>query len=128
MKIKMYWPNCTLNIEGANFQKKDAFFLECSLKEAKEQLFCRLSEKQIRECMENYDSQPKPNFLEDNIETNKICFLITKDQKALYPEGWFIPFAGQWNGDSPFRRIKEIEMTNLHEIADIVVKLEDENK
>ncbi len=75
--------------------------------------------------MRDYDPTPQPEFLKYGIETNKICFLITKDQKPLLLETWRFPYAGQWNPNSPFQRIKEIEIKNTSGITNLVVELEE---
>lgn len=122
MKIKLYWPNCNLNFSDVNFNGNDAFFLECSLEEAKEQLFDRLTEYQIHHCLRDYDSCPNPGQLEFGIETDKVCFLITKDQNVLLPEPWYFPYSGQWNEYNPFQKIKEIEIKNVSELPDLIVE------
>ena len=127
MKIKVYWPNCKYYYKDMDFNRNDALFLECSLEEAKEQLFSRLTEDQIDQCINNYDPIPQPAFLESGIETNNICFLITKDQKSLLPEPWYFPYGGQWNANNPFRKIKEIEIKNLDELTASIIKLEEDD-
>jgi len=124
VKIKLYWPNCDLNLRGAVFNGNDAIFLECSLEEAKEQLFNRLTEDQVNQCLRDYDPHPNPRQLEFGIETDKICFLITKDQEVLLPEPWYFPYAGQWNAYNPFQKIKEIEIYDIGELSDLIVEVE----
>ena len=128
MKIKMYWPNCNLNFKGAEFNGKDALFLECSLAEAKKQLFYRLTSNQIEECMRDYNLKRSKAEIESGIESNKVCFLITMDQETLLPEPWWFPFAGQWNGYSPFRKIRNIEIEVLEELSNSIIQIEDDNK
>lgn len=124
MKIKVYWPNCKYYHKEIDFSGNDALFLECSLEEAQEQLFDRLTEDQIDQCLLDYVPNANPDHLESGIETNRICFLITKDQKTLLPEPWYFPYAGQWNANNPFRRIKEIEIKDIGELADLIVEVE----
>lgn len=124
MKIKLYWPNCNFGHRGTEFKGNDAFFLECSLEEAREQLFDRLTVEQIDYCLREYDSRPNQGQSAFGIETDKICFLITKDQKVLLPEPWYFPYAGQWNAYNPFRKIKEIDISAVNELSDIVVEVE----
>ena len=128
MKIKVYWPNCNFGFSGMEFNGNDALFLECSLEEAKEQLFDRLTDAEIEHCLRDYNPHPNSGQLECGIETNNICFLITKDQKSLLPEPWYFPYAGQWNANNPFRKIKEIEIKNLDELADLIIELEEDQQ
>lgn len=125
MKIKHYWPNCDLAIKGVVFNGEDALFLECSLEEAKEQLFDCLTEEQIDHCLRDYDPYSNPGQLEYGIETDKICFLITKDQEVLLPEPWYFPHAGQWNAYNPFQKIREIEINDIGELSDVIVEVEE---
>ena len=127
MKIKLYWPNCDLHFKNTEFRGNDAFFIECNLEEAKEQKFSRLAEDQISQCVRDYDPIPQPGFLKLGIETNKMCFLVTKDQKSLLPEPWYFPYAGQWNDDNPFREIKAIEIKNVDELANMVFELDEDD-
>ncbi len=124
MKIKLFWPNCNLHHNDVAFNGCDALFLECSLEEAKKHLFNRLTEKQISQCIRDYDPNPNLESLEFGIETDKICFLITKDQRSLLPEPWYFPYAGQWNAYNPFQKIKEIEIKDISETMGLVVELD----
>lgn len=63
MKIKLYWPNCDLAINGIEFNGEDAIFLECSIDEAKEYLFEQLTEDQVNQCLRDYDPHPNPGQL-----------------------------------------------------------------
>lgn len=125
MKIKLYWPNCNLAINGANFDGEDAIFLECSIDEAEEYLFNRLSEDQVKQCLRDYDTHPNSEELKYGIETNKICFLITRNQKVILPEPWYFPYAGQWNAYNPFLRIKEIEINDISELSEVILEVEE---
>lgn len=124
MKIKLQWPNCDFDFRDIEFNGNDALFLECSLDEAKEQLFNRLTEDQIDQCLRDYNPQPNPGQLEFGIETDKVCFLITKDLRLLLPEPWYFPYSGQWNGYNPFQKIKEIEIKDISELSDLTIELE----
>lgn len=125
MKIKLYWPNCNFGSRGMEFNGNDTLFLECSLEEAKVQLFDHLTEEQIDQCLRDYNPHPNPEQLEFGFETDKLCFLITKDQKVLLPEPWYFPYAGQWNAYNPFRKIKEIEIKDISELSDVIVEVEE---
>ena len=125
MKIKLYWPNCNLVVKDVEFNGEDAIFLECSIDEAKDHLFYRLTEDQVNQCLRDYDPNPNPGQLEYGVETNKICFLITRNQRALLPEPWYFPYAGQWNAFNPFRKIKEIEINDISELSDIILEIEE---
>jgi hypothetical protein len=125
VKIKLYWPNCYLAIKGVNFNGEDAIFLECSVDEAKEYLFDRLSEDQVQLCLRDYDYHPNSMQLKYGIETNKICFLITRDQKVILPVSWYFPYAGQWNAYNPFLRINEIEIKDLGELSEVTLEVEE---
>lgn len=121
MLIRMYWPNCTLNNKGIDFDGKDALFLECSLDEARKQLFGRLTPQQIGQCLNDYMPKTDDGANESEIRSDMICFLITMDQNTLLPEPWWFPYAGQWNGYSPFREIIEVKIKDIGELLNISV-------
>ncbi len=123
MKIKLYWPKCNLCFKDIEFNGNDALFLECSLEEAKEQLFHYLTDGQIDQCLRGYNPISNPGQFEFGIETDKVCFLITKDQKLLLPEPWYFPYTGQWNAYNPFRKIKETEIKEIGELSDLVIEV-----
>jgi hypothetical protein len=123
VKIKLYWPKCNLCFKDIEFNGNDALFLECSLEEAKEQLFHYLTDGQIDQCLRGYNPISNPGQFEFGIETDKVCFLITKDQKLLLPEPWYFPYTGQWNAYNPFRKIKETEIKEIGELSDLVIEV-----
>lgn len=127
MKIKLYWPKCDLHDNKVDFAGDDAFFLECSIEEAKEQIFSYLTDVEIKESISLYNPIPDTMFLEYGIDTSKSCFLITKDLKKILPMKWSFPYSPQWNGDSPFEDIKEIELKYITEIKDIIIESIDDN-
>lgn len=124
MKIRLYWPNCKLIINNVDFHGEDAFFLECSIDEAREHLFDQLTEDQIKLCLHNFESQTYFGQHEYNTETNKICFLITRNQKVILPVSWYFPYAGQWNAYNPFLRTREIELKNIGELSEMLLEVE----
>jgi hypothetical protein len=95
------------------------------LTRSKEQLFSRLTEEQIDRCIHEYDSTPQKTWLDLGIETNTDLLPHYKGSKSLLPEPWYFPYAGQWNDENPFRKIKEINIKNLNELADIAVVVEE---
>lgn len=125
MKIKLYWPNCYLATKGVDFNGADAIFLECSIDEAKEYILDRLSEEQVKICLREYDPHPNLGQLKYGIETNKICFLITRNQRILLPVSWRYPYAGQWNAYNPFLRINEIEIKDISELSEVILEIDD---
>ena len=110
MKIKLYWPNCTLNFRGVEFNGHDAIFLECSLEEAKEQLFDRLTEEQIDKCLRDYDPHSNHGQLKFGIETDKSCFLVTKDKNVLLPEPWYFPSQDYGMCITCFRKTRKLKL------------------
>lgn len=63
--------------------------------------------------------------LKFGIETNKICFLITRDQKVILPVSWHFHYAGQRNAYNPFLRINEIEIKELSELSEVILEVEE---
>ncbi|MDP2750512.1 MAG: hypothetical protein Q8O89_06800 [Nanoarchaeota archaeon] len=84
-----------------------------------------MTEDQVKQCIHNYDPAPNPGQLEYGIETDKICFLITRNLKAILPEPWYFPYAGQWNAYNPFLRINEIEIKDLGELSEVISEVEE---
>lgn len=66
------------------FNGNDDLFLECSLEEAKEQVFDRLTEEQIDHCLPDYDPHPNPRQLEFGIETDKDLIFDYKRSRIAF--------------------------------------------
>jgi len=125
MKIKLYWPKCNF-FWASKRDEIDSFWVECTVREAAHKVFPLLSKKKIIEsCISWEPSNPEKKSI--FFETDRLCFLISKDLKTIEPCAWYYPHAGQWNGYCPFREIDEIDINNLNEIPNIVTKTEENN-
>ena len=123
MKIKLIWPQYKFVSDEMKLND-DALFLECSLEETKKQIFEFLTDEQIKEILRSYRPIQNQEHLEFGIETDKICFLVSKDLTVFLPRPWFFPYSGQWNAYNPFRKIKEIEIKDISEIGSLVLEIE----
>ena len=124
MKIKVYWPQCGRVFYDYREDKIDAFWVECTVQEAKKNVFPLLTEKQIEESLRYWRPQAEdhPHL---PFSYKKLYFLIAKDLKTIIPFDAHFPYAGQWNGYCPFRKIGEREISDLSEITDIVLTEEE---
>lgn len=121
MKIQLYWPKCEFQNGKWGQKGVDSYWIECTLQESEEKVFKYLSSEQIEESKSNWD--PRENYSKDiGIETDRLCYLVTKDLKSIMPSQWYYPYAGQWNAYCPFERIKEIEIQDLSEVSNISIE------
>ena len=123
MLIQLYWPDCSLiSDESTSSQNADAFFLECSLDEAKAQVFPRLTEEQRLESLQYYRPRPNLTMCEYGIDTTQMCFLITQNLSQIHPVSWYYPHSHMWNAYNPFQAIEKFEFKHLNELETWVPK------
>lgn len=124
MKIKVYWPQCGSAFYKYREDKIDAFWVECTMQEAEKNVFPLLTEKQIKESLKYWRPQEEdhPHL---PFTYKQLYFLISKDLKTTIPFDAHFPYAGQWNGHCPFRKIDERRINDLQEILKIVLTEEE---
>lgn len=119
MKIKLYWPRCNFPSKQRADEEIDSYWVECTLEEAEINVFPRLSLAQIEISKKNWE--PKENDSKDIvIDTNSLCYLVSKNLRSITSFPWYYPYSGQWNGYSPFEEMREIEIKDLKDIATII--------
>jgi len=123
MKIQLYCPGESRRGEI------DSFWVECTVREAGWNVFPLLSKQEIIESCKYWEPRDpeRINWPYDRAQTDLLCFLISKDLKTIMPEAWRYPYAAQWNGYCPFRKIDGIDISDLNEIQNIVTKTEENN-
>lgn len=115
MKIKLYWPNCKYINKQWTDCGMDSYWVECTYEEAEKWVFPYLSLEQLAESKRNWE--PKDKDLKDiGFETDKLCFLISKDLRSIESFCWYYPYSGQWNAYCPFEEIKEVEINELKDV------------
>ena len=120
MRTKVYWPQCGRVFYDYREDKIDAFWVECNVQDAEKNVFPLLTEKQMKESLRYW--RPQEEEHPDLPFTYKMLyFLIAKDLKTIIPFDAHFPYAGQWNGYCPFRKIDEREISDLHEISEIIL-------
>lgn len=108
MKISLYWPNCQ-RINGKWSESGiDSYWTECTDEEAENIIFPYLTFEQI-ELSENFWQKGKARG--GRIDSNLLCFLVSKDLKSITPMAWFYPYSGHGGAYSPFVSVKDIEVT-----------------
>ena len=123
MKIKLYWPECDLVYKGNYFKGVDAFWVECSPKDVEQEVFPYLSQAQIEES-KKYWEQAKEDRPNKDYDTERFCFLVSRDQKSIVPFPWYYPYSGLWNAYCPFKKISEIKVNEFSEIWDKVQSID----
>ncbi|WP_075979998.1 hypothetical protein [Bacillus massilinigeriensis] len=121
MKIRLYWPNCRMSYNQNQLQG-DAFWVECLPKEAEEKVYPFLSDEQIEESKKYWKQGTRDMNDDFRIETNRMCFLVSKDKELIIPMSWSYPYSGHWNGYCPFEGIDEVEIKRLSEIGNLTPK------
>lgn len=114
MITRLIWPKF-------NNGSVDAFWVECTDYEMTKYVF----------------PFTKDEFFEINVKRNRganklpewktksdICnfILVTQDAKIIESHPWVMPFSGLWNGNSPFREIKEASFTDLNDLKNIKIE------
>lgn len=96
----------------------DSFWVECMHGEAERKIFPYLDQNWIDESKSYYEPA-KEKINKYSFETDRLCFLISKDLKTIVPFPWYYPYSGQWNAYCPFVKIKEIEIEDLSETTNV---------
>ncbi len=122
MNIKLYWPKCKfLNKQWVD-EKIDSYWVECTFEEAERNVFPYLSIDQIEISKKNWE--PKEKGSKDNgIETDRLCYLVSKDLRSIISFPWYYPYSGQWNGYCPFLEVEEIEINDLKDLSTIIIEV-----
>jgi len=118
LKIKLYWPKCNfLNNQWVDVEI-DSYWVECAFEEAEKNVFPYLSLEQIEQSKRNW--KPKEKGSKDiGIETDRLCYLVSKDLKSIVSFPWYYPHSGHWNGYGPFEQMKEVEIKDLKDVSSI---------
>jgi hypothetical protein len=111
MLIQCKWQNCDL-CDG------DAFWLEATEQEAREQIFPRLSNETI-DASEQWAKASKALAAMMGSPERTFYFLIAADLTSIHPFKAGYPVHPLWNGYSPFEEIDPIEIIQLAEIQKI---------
>ena len=109
MLIRFKWHNCDL-CDG------DAFWLEATEQEAREQVFPLLSSENVAASEKDAHESGALAAMAGNPD-HTFCFLVTADLKFIRPFKAGYPFHQLWNGYSPFEKIDSKEIMDLSEIA-----------
>lgn len=122
MKIKLYWPKCNIHNEKRVSHEMDSYWVECTFEEAQNRVFPYLSLDQIEQSKINW--KPKEKGSTDiGIDTDRLCYLVTKDLVSIISFPWYYPYSGQWNGYCPFKEIKEVKIEDLKDVTSIIIEV-----
>lgn len=111
MLIRFKWKDCDLC--GA-----DAFWLETTEQEAREQVFPLLNNETIA-ASEQLAKESEAFAAAMECPERTFCFLVSGDLTLIHPFKALYPIHQLWNGYSPFEEIDSIEITQLSEIKNI---------
>jgi hypothetical protein len=121
LKIKFYWPRCNfLNKQWVN-DEIDSYWIECTSEEAESKIFPYLSLDQIEESKNNCKPTDKQSK-DQQIEKDRLYYLISKDLSSIISFPWYYPYSGQWNAYCPFEEIKEVEINDLMDVSAINIQ------
>lgn len=120
MLVRYYWPKYKVQKRKKEKVSIDAFWIECTEKEAKQNVFLYLNQElQIQ--AENLGEQGKEMATEDSCPPRSFCFLVTKDLSSIQPFWIYYPFGSLWNGYSPFISLPPQEIECIEEVLSLVV-------
>jgi hypothetical protein len=111
MLIRFKWQNCDL-CDG------DAFWLEATEQEAREQLFPRLSNETI-DASEQLARGSEAFAAIMGCPERTFCFLVSDDLTSIHPFKAGYPVHQLWNGYSPFEEIDPLEIITIAEMKKI---------
>lgn len=120
MLIRYYWPKYKLQKRKKEKASIDAFWIECTEKEAKHNVFLYLSQE-LQQQAENLGKQGKEMAIEDGYPPRSFCFLVTKDLSSIQPFWIYYPFGNLWNGYSPFISLPAQEIKCIEEVLSIAI-------
>lgn len=104
----------------------DQFWIGCTFEEAEANMLPLMSPVEVQKYHDlksrrsslSEDEQYMQTIREcyDISEVPKAYFNVSRDLKVCYPEFPLFPFAGQWNGYSPFVNCDHVEIHDLGEL------------
>lgn len=115
MKVSAVWPDCDyLNREWVYDRNKaiDSYWVQCSPKEVEEEILPLLTEESV-ELMKGIEK----TYGRSNPHSPDKFFLVAKDLSSVEPFNWAYPFHHMWNAYSPFEKVNEFVIDDLHELA-----------
>jgi hypothetical protein len=121
MEIKLYWPKCNFLHKKWGKIEIDSYWVECTLEEAEREVFPLLSTEAIKESKSNWRPR-REDFENDTIETDRYCFLVSKDLSSIESYPWSYPYSGHWNAYCPFEAIEPIEIKKLKELVNMNIE------
>lgn len=112
----------------------DQFWIGCSFEEAEANMLPLMDRDNIlryHDLKREYSELIKgENFVQSIRECYGIndvpeaFFNVSRDLEICYPEIPLFPFAGQWNGYSPFEDCDHVEISDLSELKQLEVTLD----
>jgi hypothetical protein len=117
--IKLYWPECDFINNQWVGDRIDSYWVECTLEEAVENVFPYLLPEQIEASKNIWEPREKSKDI--GIDTDRLCYLVSKDLRSIMPMPWFYPYSGMWNAYCPFVEIKNIEIKELSQIKYLTI-------
>lgn len=120
MLIRYYWPKYKRQNGKRKNTSIDAFWIECTEDEAKENVFLHLNQE-LQLQAQNFGEEGKEIAREDSHPPRSFCFLATKDLSSIQPFWTHYPFGNLWNGYSPFISLPPQEIQFIEEVLSIVI-------
>jgi hypothetical protein len=122
MLVRLFWPDCqfwrwTLREDG---EVGDAFWVEATLAEAREEVFPWLSEED-REHSEDLVRKDGDRLARKGEPGRPFCFLVTRDLGRITPCSVIDPCHQMWGAYSPFVPMPPRKVWTLAELAEIEV-------
>jgi hypothetical protein len=118
MKINLVCKNCSL------FQKtQDGFWVSCKSGDLEEKILPLIDDKNKKAFLSRKDSFLSTDWAQKNpnlAEIDSYYFLVSRDGNEILPFEPYLPYAGQWNADNPFTKIKTKNIENIMELNNIL--------
>lgn len=121
LKIKLFWPQCKFINSDWVDEGIDSYWIQCTYEEAQKYVFPYLLPDQIEESKRKWKLRKKGSS-EEQIETDFIYYLVSKDLLSIISLPWYYPYSSQWNAYCPFEEIKEIEINDLKALSSVLIE------
>lgn len=109
----------------------DQFWIGCTFEEAETSLLPLMGPGDVQKYHDHKSRYSESSRDEEYMQTIRDCygindvpqafFNVSRDLKVCYPEFPLFPFAGQWNGYSPFVECDHVDVHEMSELKQIEV-------
>ena len=109
MKVQFVWKKCRLNHRDWHTYGQNAFWLQVHESEL-EKVLAHVSDPKRFTVQVKKQVSPEGFFY----------LLVAQDISSIVNMPQYYPYSGQWNGYSPFEKVRPVEIEDLRHLAHIM--------